>query len=149
MGSEMCIRDRLYTKDHKSILDLIASWWVNVHGHAHPAIAEAIYQQAQKLEQVIFACCSHQPAIDLADKLVALLPDPLTHVFFSDNGSTAVEVALKMAYQFWQNQGKSNKKRFIAFRGGYHGDTFGAMAAGQSSGFFAPFHALFLSLIHI
>ena len=136
----------LYTQDHKPVLDLIASWWVNVHGHAHPAIAQAIYQQAQKLEQVIFACCSHQPAIDLADKLGALLPDPLTHLFFSDNGSTAVEVALKMAYQFWQNQGKKDKKRFIAFHGGYHGDTFGAMAAGQSSGFFQPFQSLFFTV---
>lgn len=136
----------LYTKEQKPVLDLISSWWVNVHGHAHPEIAQAIYQQALKLEQVIFACCSHQPALDLAERLVALLPGALNHVFFSDNGSTAVEVALKMAFQFWQNQGKTEKKRFIAFQGGYHGDTFGAMAAGRSSGFFTPFHNLLFSV---
>lgn len=122
------------------ILDCISSWWVNLHGHAHPKIAEAIYQQSQQLEHVIFAGFTHAPAEQLAEQLVRQLPDPLTRVFYSDNGSTAVEVALKMAYQYWTNQGQP-RSTFLAFEGAYHGDTFGAMAVGTRSLFshaFAP-----------
>lgn len=122
----------LTLEDGSRLLDCISSWWVTLHGHAHPQIAQAIAQQATQLEQVIFAGFTHDPAEQLAEQLVKRLPAPLSRVFFSDNGSTAVEVALKMAYQYWQNQGQSRPK-FIAFEGAYHGDTFGAMAVGARS----------------
>lgn len=122
----------------KSYLDAISSWWVNLHGHAHPTIAQAIATQAQQLEHVMFAGITHPPAITLAQQLVARLPAPLQYVFFSDNGSTAIEVALKMACQYWRNRG-TPRKRFLGFQGAYHGDTFGAMSTGKSSGFYAPF----------
>ena len=125
----------LYGENGKEYLDMVSSWWVNTHGHAHPKIAKAIYEQAQTLEQVIFADCTHGPAVQLASQLAKLLPEALTRVFFSDNGSTAVEVALKISYQYWHNQGQGHRRRFISFEGGYHGDTFGAMAAGKTSGF--------------
>ena len=123
-------------------LDLISSWWVNLHGHAHPKIAQAIAEQAAKLEHVIFAGFSHEPAIELARRILQHLPPLFTRVFYSDNGSTAVEVALKMAFQYWRNKGEMKRKRFIAFEGGYHGDTIGAMSAGRSSGFYLPFEEL-------
>lgn len=118
--------------DGRRILDCISSWWVNLHGHAHPQIAGAIAQQAATLEHVIFAGFTHEPAEQLATALVQKLPAGLTRVFYSDNGSTAVEVALKMAWQYWVNQGKS-RQRFLAFEGAYHGDTFGAMSVGGRS----------------
>lgn len=124
--------------------DLISSWWVNLHGHANPKIAQAISDQAKQLEQVIFAGFVHQPAIDLAEQICDLLPGPLTRVFYSDNGSTAVEVAMKMAYQYWYNQGIKKRKLYLAFEGDYHGDTFGAMSVGRSSGYYEPFADLML-----
>lgn len=120
-------------------LDLVSSWWVNTHGHAHPKIAKAIADQAKTLEHVIFANMTHEPAARLAEQLTSLLPELLTRVFFSDNGSTAVEVALKMARQYWCNLGETKRHRYVAFEKAYHGDTFGAMAAGKSSGFYRPF----------
>ncbi|MBY0281312.1 MAG: adenosylmethionine--8-amino-7-oxononanoate transaminase [Alphaproteobacteria bacterium] len=129
----------LYGENGQEYLDMVSSWWVNLHGHAHPKIAKAIFDQAQTLEQVIFADLTHKPAVELASRLARLLPEPLTRVFFSDNGSTAVEVALKISYQYWHNQGQGYRKRFISFEGGYHGDTFGAMAAGNAAHFHAPF----------
>lgn len=133
---------RLYAADGREFLDLISSWWVNIHGHAHPTIAKAIAKQAQTLEQVIFAGFTHQPAVQLATELVQRLPTGLTRVFYSDNGSTAVEVALKMALQYWHNQGQRQRTRFLAFAGGYHGDTVGAMSAGQGCGFFTNYGSL-------
>lgn len=124
------------TEDGHVLLDLISSWWVNLHGHSHPAIAGAIAQQAHTLEHVIFAGFTHEPAVRLAAQLSAIMPPSLTRVFFSDNGSTAVEVALKMAFQYMANIGEAQRTRFIAFQGGYHGDTVGAMSIGASSGFF-------------
>src|SRR5207237_4287810 len=118
----------LHLEDGRRIIDCISSWWVNLHGHANAVIAKAIYEQASLLEHVIFAGFTHDPAEQLATRLLNHLPEGLNHVFFSDNGSTAVEVALKMACQFWHNQGKP-RTRFLAFQGGYHGDTFGAMLA--------------------
>ena len=100
----------LYTSDGREILDAISSWWVNLHGHSHPAIAAAIAEQAHKLEHVIFAGFTHQPAEELAERLRGVLPKSLNHIFFSDDGSTAVEVALKMALQYWQNIGKPAEK---------------------------------------
>lgn len=126
-----------------SILDMISSWWVNLHGHSHPEIAKAIYEQAMQLEHVIFANFTHEPAVMLAEKLLTILPIGFSKIFYSDNGSTAVEVALKLAYQFWRNQGAVKRKRFIAFTGAYHGDTFGAMSVGKKSGFFQQFEELF------
>ena len=128
--------------DGREILDLISSWWVTLHGHAEPSIARAIAEQAATLEQVIFADFTHEPAVRLAARLSGLLPEGLSRVFFSDDGSTAVEVALKIALQFWRNRGQPGRNRILAFEGGYHGDTFGAMAAGQGSGFYEPFRDL-------
>lgn len=132
----------LFDEKGNRYLDLISSWWVNIHGHGHPAIAQAIYQQALTLEHVIFSGFTHEPAVFLAEKLLNLLPSTFSKVFYSDNGSTAVEIALKMAYQYWRNQGHHKRRRFIAFENGYHGDTFGAMSVGKKSGFFSQFEDL-------
>lgn len=131
----------LELENGQRLLDCISSWWVNLHGHAHPKIAEAIYQQAQQLEQVIFAGFTHDPAEQIATRLIEKLPAKSNRVFFSDNGSTAIEVALKMAYQYWANQ-QQKRATFIAFEGAYHGDTFGAMAVGARSIFTQPFDDL-------
>ncbi len=136
----------LIDQDGKRYLDLVSSWWVTIHGHAEPAIAKAIYEQALKIEQVIFAGFTHEPAIDLAEKLLKLLPDNFNKIYYSDNGSTAVEVALKMAYQYWRNQGETKRSRFIAFKKGYHGDTFGAMALGKESFYFKQFSELLFAV---
>ena len=122
----------LELEDGRQLLDCISSWWVNLHGHAHPKIAAAIYEQAKTLEQVIFAGFTHDPAEQLAEKLLQKLPQNLNRVFYTDNGSTAVEVALKMAYQYWANQ-NSPRRTIIAFEGAYHGDTVGTMAVGGRS----------------
>ncbi|ELR73522.1 Adenosylmethionine-8-amino-7-oxononanoate aminotransferase [Fulvivirga imtechensis AK7] len=129
----------LYTSDGRAILDAVSSWWVNIHGHSHPYIAAAIAEQAGQLEHVIFAGFTHQPAIRLAENLMKILPPNQKKVFFSDNGSTSVEVALKMAFQYWYNQG-IDKKKTIALNGAYHGDTFGAMSVGERSPFSSPFN---------
>ncbi len=129
----------LIAEDGSRYLDLISSWWVNIHGHARGEIATAISDQAHRLEQVAFAGFTHRPGVDLACRLAGLLPGDLDRVFFSDNGSTAVEIALKIAWQYWRNQGDARRCLFAAFGGGYHGDTLGAMSVGFSSGFYAPF----------
>jgi len=129
----------LVTAGGERLLDLISSWWVNLHGHAHPHIADAIARQAGTLEQVIFAGFTHTPAVTLAARLAERLPEGLSRIFYSDNGSTAVEAALKIALQAWHNRGEPERRRILALEGGYHGDTFGAMSAGRSSGFYAPF----------
>jgi len=128
----------LYDEREREIIDAISSWWVTLHGHAHPAIADAIAQQARRLEQVIFAGFTHEPAARLAADLVARLPASLTRIFYSDDGSTAVEVALKIALQFWQQRGQ-RRSRIAALTHAYHGDTFGAMSASAASLFTAPF----------
>ena len=120
----------LQLDDGRSLIDAISSWWVTLHGHSEPSIAAAIAEQAQVMEQVIFANFSHSPAEQLATRLAAR--SGLERLFFSDNGSTAVEVALKVAWQFWRNQ-SSERRQLIAFEGAYHGDTFGAMAVGDRS----------------
>ena len=126
----------LILEDGRKVLDCISSWWVNLHGHAHPSIAKAIYDQARKLEHVIFAGFTHDPAEQLAEKITSKLPKSLNRVFYSDNGSTAIEVALKVSYQYWQNIGE-DRKTFICFDGAYHGDTLGAMSVGERGNFFA------------
>ena len=124
----------LYTKDGRQVFDAISSWWVNLHGHCHPKLIEAVHKQFQVLEQVIFAGMSHEPAIRLGERLIKLLPSGFSRIFFSDNGSTSVEVALKTALQYWFNLGHPRKK-IIAFRNAYHGDTFGAMSVSEPSPF--------------
>lgn len=138
----------VYDEQGKAYLDLISSWWVNLHGHAHPAIAEAIYQQAQTLEHILFAGFTHEPAVLLCEGLSDILPKVLSRYFFSDNGSTAVEIALKIAYQYWQNQ-KADRRLFLSLEGGYHGDTFGAMSVGLKSGFHQPFSSLCFEVLNI
>jgi adenosylmethionine-8-amino-7-oxononanoate aminotransferase len=128
----------LHTPDGRKIMDAISSWWVNLHGHSHPEIAKAVAQQAKKLEHVIFAGFTHEPAIKLSENLLSILPANFSKIFYSDNGSTAVEVALKMAMQYWHNKG-IDRKTIIALEGSYHGDTFGAMAVGDRSIFTTPF----------
>jgi adenosylmethionine-8-amino-7-oxononanoate aminotransferase len=129
---------RLYTDDGRIIIDAIASWWVNLHGHSNPYIADAVAAQARELEHVMFAGFTHEPAIRLAGNLLSILPDNQEKVFFSDNGSTAVEIAIKMALQFWYNRNEK-RHRIVALDGGYHGDTFGAMSVGERGDFTKPF----------
>jgi adenosylmethionine-8-amino-7-oxononanoate aminotransferase len=112
-------------------IDAISSWWVTIHGHAHPYIARKIYEQALQLEQVIFAGFTHEPAVQLAERLLDILPGNLTKVFYSDNGSTATEVAIKMAIQYWWNKGNTKRNKIIALNNSYHGDTFGAMSISE------------------
>ena len=125
----------LYTKDGRRLIDGISSWWVNIHGHAHPHIAAAIAKQAEHLEHVIFAGFTHEPAERLTCKLKQVVPPAMSHIFLSDNGSTAVEVALKMAVQYWQNTGKPERRKVIALEHAYHGDTVGAMSVSEASAF--------------
>ena len=139
----------LYDENDKAYLDLISSWWVNIHGHAHEEIARSIYEQAKKLEHVIFAGFTHEPAVSLCESLQTILPESLCKFFFSDNGSTAVEVALKMAYQYWRNLGVQEKTTFLSFDGGYHGDTFGAMSVGAKSGFHNQFKDLLFNVLSV
>ncbi|MFM2344544.1 MAG: hypothetical protein RLZZ210_1155, partial [Pseudomonadota bacterium] len=130
----------IYDNDNTPYLDAISSWWVNTHGHNHEYIINAIKQQSDNLAHVIFSGITHQPAIKFAKLLAKSLPKGLEHVFYTDNGSTAIEAGLKMAIQYAYNKNKHNKKHtFLAFEGGYHGDTFGAMAVGKTSGFYNPF----------
>ena len=129
----------LYTSDGRKILDAISSWWVNLHGHSNAHIAKAIAAQALELEHVIFAGFTHKPAITLSENLLKILPGNQSRLFFSDNGSTAVEVGLKMAFQYWHNQG-IKKSKIVAIKGAYHGDTFGAMSVAERGLFTRAFH---------
>jgi adenosylmethionine-8-amino-7-oxononanoate aminotransferase len=131
----------LHTADGHRVLDAISSWWVTLHGHSHPAIAAAIARQAATLDQVIFTTFTHEPAALFARDLVGILPDGLKRVFFSDDGSTAVEVAVKMALQYHANHGR--KRTIIAaLENAYHGDTFGAMSVSGRGTFTEPFDSL-------
>jgi len=131
----------LYDENGKRYIDAVSSWWVNIHGHAHPYIAQKVAEQLNKLEHVIFAGFTHEPAVELAERLLAILPSNQQKAFYSDNGSTAVEVAIKMCLQYWHNQG-INKTKILAFNNAYHGDTFGAMAVSGRSAFTAAFDNL-------
>jgi adenosylmethionine---8-amino-7-oxononanoate aminotransferase len=132
----------LYTKDGRRLIDGISSWWVNIHGHRHPAIMDAIARQTKKLDHVLLAGFSHEGIEELSSRLRRFLPGGLEHIFFSDNGSTAVEVALKMAVQYWQNTGRPVKKSIVALEHAYHGDTVGAMSVSAQSSFTDPFREL-------
>jgi adenosylmethionine-8-amino-7-oxononanoate aminotransferase len=136
----------LYTEDGRKILDGISSWWVNIHGHSHPKLNEALAAQARRIEHVVFAGCTHAPAVDMAEKLVDVIPSGLHRIFYSDNGSTAVEVALKLAVQYWRNQGKPARTKFVALHHAYHGDTVGAMSASEDSLFTGAFASMLFSV---
>jgi adenosylmethionine-8-amino-7-oxononanoate aminotransferase len=131
----------LFDEQGKKYIDAVSSWWVNIHGHAHPYIARKVSEQLHKLEHVIFAGFTHEGAIELAERLLAILPDNQQKAFYSDNGSTAIEVAIKMCLQYWLNKGDQRTK-IIAFKNAYHGDTFGAMAVSGRSAFTAAFDSL-------
>lgn len=128
----------LIDEEGNRYLDAIASWWVNLHGHAHPHIAQKVQEQMHTLEHCIFAGFTHEPAVRLAERLLDILPGPMDKIFYSDNGSTAVEVAIKMSLQYWNNLGVK-KTRLLALQNAYHGDTFGAMAVSGRSIFTAAF----------
>ena len=134
---------KLYDNKGNCYYDTISSWWCNIHGHSHPEINKAIKEQLNSFEHVLFAGFTHKPAIKLAEQLVNITPDNLTKVFFSDNGSTAVEVALKMSFQYWQNIGKKKKTKFLSLDSGYHGDTIGAMSVSGIDLFNKVFSPLF------
>ncbi len=138
----------LETADGTRILDAISSWWVITHGHRHPAIVAAIKAQTDALDQVIFAGYTHQPAEDLARGLIGIAPQGLAHVFYSDSGSTSVEVALKMALGYWRNQGK-DRSRVIALEHAYHGDTIAAMSAGARGVFNAAYAPLLFDVARL
>lgn len=138
----------LFDENGKKYIDAVSSWWVNIHGHAHAYIAKKIYEQAQQLEQVIFAGFTHPPAVELSERLLKILPGEFSKIFFSDDGSTAVEVAIKMAVQFFFNRDKKRSK-ILAFENAYHGDTFGAMAAGERGIFNAAFDSMLFEVDRI
>ena len=133
----------------KKYIDAISSWWTNLHGHAHPYIAQKIYEQAQQLEHVIFAGCTHEPAVQLGERLLPLLPGNFSKIFYSDNGSTAVEVALKMALQYQRNKEQGTRNKVLVLRHSYHGDTFGAMSVSERSVFVKAFEDYLFEVIFV
>lgn len=160
----------LIDENGKEYIDAISSWWVTLHGHAHPYIAEKLYRQALQLEQVIFAGFTHAPAVELAERLLQILPGGFSKIFYSDNGSTSTEVAIKMAIQYWWNKQLTvdsrpltvdcrqsavdrrpltGKRKILAFNNSYHGDTFGAMSVSDRSVFTLAFHNHLFEVIFI
>ncbi|MEP6467106.1 MAG: adenosylmethionine--8-amino-7-oxononanoate transaminase [Parafilimonas sp.] len=146
----------LYDENSNAYLDAISSWWVNIHGHAHPYIAQKIYEQALQLEHIIFAGFTHEPAVLLAERLLKILPFDGSKMFYSDDGSTSTEVAIKMAIQYWWNNSSTvngeqsiNRTKLLALNNSYHGDTFGAMSVSDRSVFTLAFHDILLDVIFI
>jgi adenosylmethionine-8-amino-7-oxononanoate aminotransferase len=139
----------LHTADGRKLIDGISSWWVNLHGHGHPAITEAIAEQAAKVDHVLLAGFTHDAADALRGGLRKILPPSLEHIFFSDDGSTAVEVALKTAVQYWQNMGRPEKRAIVALEHAYHGDTAGAMSVGAPSAFTDPFRSMLFPVLRV
>ena len=135
--------------DGRRYLDAVSSWWVNLFGHANPRIAAAVKEQVDTLEHAIFAGFSHAPAIELAERLVSIAPPGLSRVFLADNGSAAVEVALKMSFHYWRNTGRGERKRFIALTGGYHGETLGALSVGHVPLYRETYGPLLLETVHV
>ncbi|TAL58942.1 MAG: adenosylmethionine--8-amino-7-oxononanoate transaminase [Bacteroidetes bacterium] len=138
----------VYDDKGKRYIDALSSWWTCIHGHSHPYIAKKVSVQLKKLEHVIFAGFTHEPAVELAERLLKKLPKNQKKIFFSDNGSTAVEVALKMSFQYWHNKG-TPKTKVIAFKNAYHGDTFGAMSVSDRGAFSKPFASNLFDAIFI
>jgi len=136
---------KLYDASGQWYYDTISSWWCNIHGHLHPGMVKAIKQQLDQLDHTLFAGITHKPAIELSERLINITPDGLQRVFYSDNGSTAVEVALKMSVQYWRNSGKSKKSKFISFDRAYHGDTAGCMSVSGEGAFTQAFTPLMFS----
>lgn len=132
----------LWLADGRRVIDAISSWWTILHGHRHPVLMQALHRASQEIDHVLFAGVTHPWAVALAERLLATAPWQGGRVFYSDNGSTAVEVALKMAYQFWCHRGEPQRTLFIGFEHGYHGDTFGAMSASRDPVFFGWFEPL-------
>ncbi|MGB9068957.1 MAG: adenosylmethionine--8-amino-7-oxononanoate transaminase [Candidatus Acidiferrales bacterium] len=139
----------LHTADRGTLIDGISSWWVNLHGHGHPAITEAIAEQAAKVDHILLAGFTHDAADALRGGLRKILPPSLEHIFFSDDGSTAVEVALKTAVQYWQNIGRPEKRTIVALEHAYHGDTAGAMSVGAPSAFTDPFRLMLFPVLRV
>src|SRR5215510_4019117 len=135
---------RIVLADGRELVDGIASWWTACHGYNHPHIRASVERQLAQMPHVMFGGLVHEPALTLARRLTALLPGGLDRVFFCDSGSVAVEVAMKMAVQFWLNQGNSRRCRFAAFKGSYHGDTLGAMSVSDLE---EGMHRLFASVL--
>jgi adenosylmethionine-8-amino-7-oxononanoate aminotransferase len=135
--------------DGRVVIDGISSWWTILHGHRHPGLMGALREASDRLDHVVFAGATHEYAAEVAEGLLKTAPWPGGRVFFSDNGSTAVEAALKMAYQYWCHRGESQRTLFVGFAGGYHGDTFGAMAVGRDPVFFGRFEPLLFSAARV
>ena len=138
----------LHTRDGDKLIDGISSWWINIHGHCHPKIIEAVQEASTQVDQVIFAGFTHKPAEELAEKLLVNTGDHLSRVFFSDSGSTSVEVALKMAVGYWHNIDRP-RRTIVALEHGYHGDTFGTMAAGARSVYNAAYDPFLFDVVHL
>lgn len=138
----------LFDENGNGYLDATSSWWVNIHGHSHPYITEKLAAQASQLHHCIFAGYTHEPAVSLAERLLPVLPGKQQKLFYSDNGSTAVEVALKMTIQYWKNKGVA-KSRILAFKNAYHGDTFGAMSVSGRSVFTKAFDDFLFEVIFL
>lgn len=140
---------KLYDAEGKYYYDTVSSWWCNIHGHCHPAINKAIRDGLNNLDHIMFAGFTHKPAIMLSEALVSIAPKGLEKVFYSDNGSTAVETAMKMSFQYWHNTGKPRKTKFVALDHGYHGDTIGSMSVSGVDLFNKVFSPLFFKSIKV
>src|SRR5579863_355589 len=139
----------LFDEQGNAYIDAVSSWWVNLHGHGHPYIAEKIYKQALAMEHVIFTNFTHEPAVTLAERILNILPGKFSKIFYSDNGSTAVEVSLKMAIQFWKNKGQARRNKILAFNHAYHGDTFGSMSVSARGIFTNSFNDFLFDTVFI
>src|SRR5215831_13852837 len=139
----------LYDFDGRRYLDAVSSWWVNLFGHANPRISAAVRAQLDSLEQVILAGFTHEPVIALSEELTRLAPAGLTRCFYADNGSAAVEVAVKMSFHYWRNAGRADKRRFITLANSYHGETLGALAVGNVELYKSTYRPLLMDVITV
>jgi adenosylmethionine-8-amino-7-oxononanoate aminotransferase len=139
----------LHDADGRRYLDAISSWWVNLFGHANPRIGAAVARQLGRLEHVMLAGFTHEPAIELAERLVSLAPAGLTRCFYADNGSSAIEVALKMSFHCWRNEGRTSKRRFVTLTNSYHGETLGALAVGHVALYREIYQPLLMDVISV
>ncbi len=142
-------KSKLIDEKGNKYIDGISSWWVNIHGHGNKYIAKKIYEQARKLEQVIFTAFTHEPAVLLAEKLLSILPGNFSKIFYTDDGSTATEVAIKLSLQYWKNIGNNNRTKILAFHNSYHGDTFGAMSVSERGVYTSAFEDKLFDVIFI